>query len=444
MLTFEVKNIGLVKEAIIEVGGLTVLTGENDTGKSTVCKAIFGLLKAHKEAESFFQEQQRSNILNILEELSSISHTTLSSKTREARQEIRHSINLNEELIKTKSLLEYLLESYSAEQADLFPEDQDRKKIDSELLSSQRTKTLIDRLGASLGLLKTPIEKQTKIEDRFKELLKSVFGGHLNSFNIQLGEININSLINVQIGKDGSVKKIDLKSEEISLPEATYIETPLIIQDFNFIRNSLFGRFQIYSASSIRPRRTIDLPYWKEDTVNKLQRNSEIESLVQAGMPDIYELIRKIIKGEIIYDDNQNDYIFWKEGIETSVKMTNTATGIKSFGLLQSLIQASAISSHSVLIIDEPEVHLHPKWQLEYAKILIKLAEVGVPVIVSSHSPYMIEALKTYSADSDIKNQTKFYYAEMTDEGSIFNDCSDDLEPIFDALSKPMRKLAFE
>ena len=426
MLTFEVKNIGLVKEAIIEVDGLTVLTGENDTGKSTVCKAIFGLLKAHKEAESFFQEQQRSNILSILEELSSISHNTLSSKTREARQEIRHSISLNEELIKTKSLLKYLLESHSSE------------------FSSQRTKTLIDRLGASLGLLKTPIEKQTKIENRFKELLKLVFGGHLNSFNIQLGEININSLINVQIGKDGSVKKINLKAEEISLPEATYIETPLIIQDFNFIRNSLFSRSQIYAVSSIRPRRTIDLPYWKEDTVNKLQRNSEIESEIQDGMPDIYELIKKTIKGEITYDDNQNDYIFRKEGIETPVKMTNTATGIKSFGLLQSLIQASAISSQSVLIIDEPEVHLHPKWQLEYAKVLVKLAEVGVPVIVSSHSPYMIEALKTYSADSDIKDQTKFYYAEMTEEGSIFNDCSDNLEPIFDALSKPMRKLAFE
>ena len=40
------QNILKVEQAEIELGGLTVLTGENNTGKSTVGKTLFSLLKA--------------------------------------------------------------------------------------------------------------------------------------------------------------------------------------------------------------------------------------------------------------------------------------------------------------------------------------------------------------------------------------------------------------
>ena len=66
----------------------------------------------------------------------------------------------------------------------------------------------------------------------------------------------------------------------------------------------------------------------------------------------------------------------------------------------------------TVLILDEPEVHLHPKWQLEYARLILKLVKDSIKILVNSHSPYMIEALKRYSEVEEIENKTNFYLAK--------------------------------
>lgn len=45
-MRLKLHNILKIEDADIEIGGLTVLTGENDSGKSTVGKVMFSLLKA--------------------------------------------------------------------------------------------------------------------------------------------------------------------------------------------------------------------------------------------------------------------------------------------------------------------------------------------------------------------------------------------------------------
>ena len=63
----------------------------------------------------------------------------------------------------------------------------------------------------------------------------------------------------------------------------------------------------------------------------------------------------------------------------------------------------------SSYILDEPEVHLHPKWQLEMAKIIVELVKNGVKIVVNSHSPYMIQALIKYARVEDIVDKSNFY-----------------------------------
>jgi len=45
-MELQLKNIGMIKEANVKIDGLTVIAGENDTGKSTVGKALFMMLKS--------------------------------------------------------------------------------------------------------------------------------------------------------------------------------------------------------------------------------------------------------------------------------------------------------------------------------------------------------------------------------------------------------------
>ena len=80
---------------------------------------------------------------------------------------------------------------------------------------------------------------------------------------------------------------------------------------------------------------------------------------------------------------------------------------------------------------------MHPKWQLEYAKIIVSFVKYGIVVIVNSHSPYMVEALKKYSELFKIDNKTNFYLA---DNNLIFQEKDSNaltLERIFEKLSSP-------
>lgn len=144
----------------------------------------------------------------------------------------------------------------------------------------------------------------------------------------------------------------------------------------------------------------------------------------------ILKEIQKIIDGNIVYDNKQRDFIYSKN--EKAISIKNTASGIKSFGILQLLLENDILNQNSILIIDEPENHLHPKWQLKYAKVLVTLAKNGVKILIASHSPYMIEAIKRYSDLENLEESTNFYLAE----NSIIEP-RNRLEDIFKTLEEP-------
>ena len=51
------------------------------------------------------------------------------------------------------------------------------------------------------------------------------------------------------------------------------------------------------------------------------------------------------------------------------------------------------IASHDLLIIDEPESHLHPEMQVAFTQQIAKIAQAGVRVILTTHSEWVLEAL---------------------------------------------------
>ena len=118
---------------------------------------------------------------------------------------------------------------------------------------------------------------------------------------------------------------------------------------------------------------------------------------------------------------------------------------MKAFGILQLLFGVDDLfTQNSLLLFDEPEVHLHPEWQVELAKLLVKLAESGIPIFVSSHSPYMLEALSTYANRSEIlKDDFRLYYLEADGQnGSVLkNLTNEDSLPLFEKMSDAMSSL---
>lgn len=106
------------------------------------------------------------------------------------------------------------------------------------------------------------------------------------------------------------------------------------------------------------------------------------------------------------------------------------------------MLKSGCIKEKDVLILDEPEVHLHPEWQLLYAKLIVLLQkEFDLSMIITTHSPYFLDAIDVFSKKYDVFPRPCYYLAENVGETSTLHDVSDNIDAIYKKLSEPMQLL---
>ncbi len=82
------------------------------------------------------------------------------------------------------------------------------------------------------------------------------------------------------------------------------------------------------------------------------------------------------------------------------------------------LVAGYNLSSGDTFIVEEPEIHLHPKAQAELGDFFVELHERGVQSIIETHSEHMIIRLQKHVASGRIKPaDICVYYTEPTLEG---------------------------
>ncbi len=224
----------------------------------------------------------------------------------------------------------------------------------------------------------------------------------------------------------GSLNRyLSLGEAEIKPNNVILIDTPNSLDTFSFIKNSTLLIHQ--------KRLNIHLPEYRIDLILKLSQ----DILEEPKDSNLYQNIESLIGGKVFFDKSKDNIYYEKYSLKNQkFKMEDTSNGIKMFGFLQILLLNGTLKEGVILILDEPEVHLHPKWQLKYAELIVQLIKNGVKILVNSHSPYMIEALKRYSEVEKIDDNTNFYLAE-----GGYIEHQESLEGIFEKLAEPMREL---
>ena len=111
--------------------------------------------------------------------------------------------------------------------------------------------------------------------------------------------------------------------------------------------------------------------------------------------------------------------------------------------VLLRLIECGKLEEKGTIILDEPEIHLHPKWQLKYAELLIELQKIlNLHILISSHSPYFISAIEAYSAKHEIADKCKYYLSDLNEENmAVFEDVTRDTDKIYKKLAEPLKEL---
>ncbi len=218
--------------------------------------------------------------------------------------------------------------------------------------------------------------------------------------------------------------------------DATFIQCPFVWDFFDFFRQvrAINDNAKAYGAGA-----RINYPYIFWDLYYKMI--DDPLPITNKKLNHIKEKITKIINGFFLQDNET--YKFYRNNQEISLK--NVATGIKQLGILQVLLHKNRITPQGLFIFDEPENHLHPKWQLKFAEILIQLSALQIPIMVNSHSPNFIEAIYKYGLKYNVI--THFHLASNGTINKHQDSNEKTLELIFEKLNEPFdtfEKLDFE
>ena len=115
--------------------------------------------------------------------------------------------------------------------------------------------------------------------------------------------------------------------------------------------------------------------------------------------------------------DTSRDYKFlvkkYKDGPE--VRLTDVGFGVSQ--VLPVLILCYYAPEGSILILEQPEAHLHPKVQSDLADVLIDVVKNrNVQIILESHSAHLLHRLQRRIAEEEISaDQTAFYFCQIND-----------------------------
>ena len=100
--------------------------------------------------------------------------------------------------------------------------------------------------------------------------------------------------------------------------------------------------------------------------------------------------------------------------------LTAAATGVKLLGMIQLLIERDCLRKHTMLLLEEPEVHLHPGLRFKLLEILKELIENEVYVIISTHSPEIVAYIEyLINTDKLDINKCSFLFLETDESGLV-------------------------
>jgi predicted ATP-dependent endonuclease of OLD family len=428
-MIFKFKNVGIVEKAEIELKGLTVLTGLNDTGKSFISKSIYALIKTIKDS-SVQELNEKTGRLDVFW----IGIRNVLNLTRKPEVQLLFEKDILP--LRAKIFVD-LTNKIPAENIIQKISDFETEILNIEALSDQSiNKQLITHFKAIKDNIRISKKEEEKYSWYFnKIMIQQLFKKQINCLCDKANELEISwkegdsEILNVKIinNKIVEFKLNNLYTSLLHFQDATIIDSPIILHITNLI---------LKNRLDVNRNQELPMPLYYSDLVSKFL------PLANPQIEEVNTRIQEVIKGKVVFEEKTNKIVYLKENGH-QIESFNIANGIKAFGVLQLLLNSGSINRNSVLIIDEPEVHLHPEWEIEYAEIIVMLSKLGIPVLVSTHSPYMLQALPFYVKKYNTEEITKFYFGEKL-EGkmtSVFKDVTEDLEPIFNALAKPMQKL---
>ena len=311
-------------------------------------------------------------------------------------------------------------------------------KID-EIDLSPRQKSLLKEDIANIRICYDQVDNPAAIlKTELAYLVESEFMGQFCSSKSELTYIMLDTEEEGRLlfkAKNNQVTDVSF-SERGFYEDITYVESPLYFHLLDSLKSSVAYR-EMKRTLGFKPM----APAHVKDFVDKVLNFQNFHTQLSLFGPQSKDFhTEDIIHGMFAYDKSSRSIVYQKNGMK--IKPINVASGIKSFGALQLLLDGYCISNNRPLIWDEPENHLHPQWQVEFAKVIVQIVNSGIPVMISTHSPYFLQAVRYYSAMYSIEKYVNYYMAECANEDMVtIKEVTNDLNQVFLTLAEPLNSI---
>lgn len=388
-IKISVKDFRAIHSADINLNGITVIAGVNGSGKSTLSKLLYTIFNKVESLDDVYWNVFYSETLSIAEVcqqiFDSLKPTDFNYLFGTTVEDMRGNIQ------KAISLL-----------ADSFSQD-------------EKIKRLLSIIKYNLGIEIKSKEDLNLIMDVFNKIVARYEDRKRNRSFMELGNeiasefMDDNIVDKVSVSEYGytffgpGVESVPLLH---SVKFCTYIDTPKKLE--------------------------IPFSYSEWDYINSQKDaayNQEISKY----------LSNNILKGETSYSEKTSSLIYKRNDGKT-FDLSQSATGVQAFAFLQLLLKKGLINDRSLIIIDEPEAHLHPQWIVEYAKVLVELnKKTKARFFIATHSTDMVSALRYISEKEETLDHLSYYRAVPSDADAYtydYQNMGTDIEPIFESFNK--------
>ena len=408
-----------VKKADIKLDGITVLAGPNSSGKSTISKFFYYFMRSVFQ----FSELKNSDFMQFLQQINKSIERIVAVSGMFDDDEIS-----NELLSAYKSLTNILTKKTEEEinnidkEIDAFQDD--IRKIFRFLEEKQQLNFLEDLLSILSREDKAVLKKYTYMS--YVNDIVQLFGKVIKEKNEKRKELlekrpekAILSTVNESLHFVGSGNYIyDIQKNKISLKRNEKLED---IQKCNIIYIVPTQDFKSIREMSGYITRKYTSFY-----------DSAISSLFASN---------KFLNGDI---KSQNGVLQYIQNAN-SYPLEDCASGINSVAQLFLVYNEGYIGKDDIVIIDEPEVHLHPAWIVEYARIIVELRkETEALFLIASHSPQFVAAIKDVSEAKqyNITNEVSFYLSEKVENNTYeFKYQGQSIEDIYASFNEFMDRI---
>lgn len=404
-MKLSIRNVGKLKEADVEINGITVIAGENNTGKSTVSKALFSLFNGFYNFDNKMLELKSGDIRNIF----------LRFIKKLNRENSNILIDIPDKIVKDTS--------YKFDRNKLIKLIQENRNFISIEYLGEVSEKIFDILN---------IKDEEYLENTISYILNNEFDNQINTiWSDDLGEIALKikeNELKLKIKNNKVIKienKINLRSEVI------YIDDPFVIDNLNEYKwrdiNYLENHKESLETKLIR---------------EKNEKTFSEKIIAKNNLQQITEKLKEVINGKIKF--NQGKWIYELEN-NKELNLKNLSAGLKSFAILKRLIENGNLEEKGIVILDEPEIHLHPEWQIKFAELIVLLQkEFKMHILLTTHSPYFLKAIQVYSKKYKISNKCKYYMSELDGEQAILVDKTNKTDDLFYKLAISFENLMNE